>query len=48
MLLISAVSVLIAIGNNVFSVLVGEATASVVREALFLKIQALSLSFRWL
>ena len=42
MLAISAVSVLIAIGNNVFSVQVGEATARDIREALFLKIQALS------
>jgi ATP-binding cassette subfamily B multidrug efflux pump len=42
MLLISAVSFVIAIGNNVFSVQVGEATARDVREALFLKIQALS------
>ncbi len=42
MLLISAVSLVIAIGNNVFSVQVGEATARDVREALFLKIQALS------
>src|SRR5512139_3869170 len=42
MLIISAVSTVIAIGNNVFSVQVGEATARDVREALFLKIQALS------
>src|SRR5512135_652355 len=42
MLLISMVSLVIAIGNNVFSVQVGEATARDVREALFLKIQALS------
>src|SRR5512139_2933522 len=42
MLLISAVSTLIAIGNNIFSVQVGEATARDVREALFMKIQALS------
>lgn len=42
MLLISAISVIIAVGNNVFSVQVGEATARDVREALFLKIQALS------
>jgi ATP-binding cassette, subfamily B, multidrug efflux pump len=42
MLIISAVSMIIAIGNNVFSVQVGEATARDVREALFLKIQALS------
>jgi len=42
MLMISAVSFVIAIGNNVFSVQVGEATARDVREALFLKIQALS------
>ncbi len=42
MLVISAVSTVIAIGNNVFSVQVGEATARDVREALFLKIQALS------
>jgi ATP-binding cassette subfamily B protein len=42
MLAISAVSTVIAIGNNVFSVQVGEATARDVREALFLKIQTLS------
>ena len=42
MLMISLVSLVIAIGNNVFSVQVGEATARDVREALFLKIQALS------
>jgi ATP-binding cassette, subfamily B, multidrug efflux pump len=42
MLAISAVSMLIAIGNNVFSVQVGESTARDVREALFLKIQTLS------
>src|SRR5512136_1144363 len=42
MLLISLVSLVIAVGNNVFSVQVGEATARDVREALFLKIQALS------
>ena len=42
MLLITAVSTVIAIGNNVFSVQVGEATARDLREALFLKIQALS------
>ena len=42
MLIISAVSTLIAIGNNNLSVQVGEATARDVREALFLKIQALS------
>ena len=42
MLVISAVSTLIAIGNNFFSVQVGESTARDIREALFLKIQALS------
>ncbi len=42
MLIISAVSTLIAIGNNIFSVQVGESTARDVREALFLKIQKLS------
>ena len=42
MLAISAVSTLIAIGNNFFSVQVGESTARDIREALFLKIQALS------
>ena len=42
MLIISAVSTLIAIGNNNLSVQVGEATARDVREALFLKIQTLS------
>ena len=42
MLSISAVSTLIAIGNNNLSVQVGEATARDVREALFLKIQTLS------
>src|SRR5512136_1617147 len=42
MLAISAVSTLIAIGNNNLSVQVGESTARDVREALFLKIQTLS------
>jgi len=42
MLIISAMSALIAIGNNIFSVQVGESTARDVREALFLKIQNLS------
>lgn len=42
MLAISAVSTLIAIGNNHLSVQVGESTARDIREALFLKIQALS------
>ena len=42
MLAISAVSTVIAIGNNNLSVQVGESTARDVREALFLKIQTLS------
>jgi ATP-binding cassette, subfamily B, multidrug efflux pump len=42
MLAISAVSTVIAIGNNVFSVQVGEGVARDLRDALFLKIQALS------
>jgi ATP-binding cassette subfamily B protein len=42
MLAISAVSTLIAIGNNNLSVQVGESTARDLREALFLKIQSLS------
>src|SRR5512135_2064922 len=42
MLMISLVTLIIAIGNNVFSVQVGESTARDIREALFLKIQALS------
>jgi ATP-binding cassette subfamily B multidrug efflux pump len=42
MLGISALSVLIAIGNNVFSVKVGEGVARDLREALFLKIQSYS------
>ncbi len=42
MLAISAVSTLIAVGNNNLSVQVGESTARDIREALFLKIQALS------
>lgn len=42
MLIITAVSTLIAIGNNILSVQVGESTARDVREALFLKIQDLS------
>ncbi len=39
---ISALSTLIAIGNNLFSVQVGEGVARDLREALFLKIQTLS------
>jgi ATP-binding cassette subfamily B multidrug efflux pump len=42
MLGISALSTLIAIGNNVFSVRVGEGVARDLREALFLKIQSYS------
>ncbi|HEY4188442.1 MAG TPA: ABC transporter ATP-binding protein [Polyangia bacterium] len=42
MLGISVVSVFIAIGNNVFSVRVGEGVARDLREALFLKIQSYS------
>jgi ATP-binding cassette subfamily B multidrug efflux pump len=42
MLGISAVSTVIAIGNNVFSVRVGEGVARDLREALFLKIQSYS------
>ncbi|HSD84583.1 MAG TPA: ABC transporter ATP-binding protein [Anaerolineae bacterium] len=42
MLAISAVSTLIAIGNNNLSIQVGEGTARDIREALFLKIQTLS------
>jgi ATP-binding cassette, subfamily B, multidrug efflux pump len=42
MLGISALSTLIAIGNNVFSVRVGEGVARDLREALFLKIQSFS------
>ncbi len=42
MLGISALSTLIAIGNNVFSVRVGEGVARDLREALFLKIQGFS------
>jgi ATP-binding cassette subfamily B protein len=42
MLLISAVQTLVAIGNNVTSIRVGEGTARDLREALFLKIQTYS------
>ncbi len=42
MLGISAVSTVIAIGNNVYSVRVGEAVARDLREALFVKIQSYS------
>ncbi|HEX4339138.1 MAG TPA: ABC transporter ATP-binding protein [Polyangiaceae bacterium] len=42
MLGISAVSTVIAIGNNVYSVRVGEGVARDLREALFLKIQSYS------
>lgn len=39
---ISALSTLIAIGNNIFSVQVGESVARDLREALFLKVQSFS------
>jgi ATP-binding cassette subfamily B protein len=42
MLLISAVSTVFAIGNNYYSVQVGESVARDLRETLFLKIQAFS------
>jgi ATP-binding cassette subfamily B protein len=42
MLAISALSTLVAIGNNIFSVRVGECVARDLREALFLKIQSYS------
>jgi ATP-binding cassette subfamily B multidrug efflux pump len=42
MLAISAISTIFAIGNNYFSVQVGEGVARDVREVLFLKIQAFS------
>jgi ATP-binding cassette subfamily B multidrug efflux pump len=42
MLSISALSTLIAIGNNIFSVQVGEGVARDLRDALFLKIQTFS------
>lgn len=42
MLCISAVSTVFAIGNNYFSVTVGEGVARDVRDAIFLKIQGLS------
>jgi ATP-binding cassette subfamily B protein len=42
MICISLVSTLIAIGNNVFSVQVGESVARDLRDALFLKIQSYS------
>ncbi len=44
MVSISLISTLIAIGNNIFSVQVGEGVARDLREALFLKIQAFSYS----
>jgi ATP-binding cassette, subfamily B, multidrug efflux pump len=44
MIVISLLSMLIAIGNNIFSVQVGEGVARDLREAIFLKIQ--SFSFR--
>lgn len=40
MLLISALSAVIAIANNIFSVRVGEGVARDLRDALFLKIQS--------
>src|SRR5574340_344283 len=40
MLVISLIQTLFAIGNNVLSIQVGEGTARDLREALFLKIQA--------
>jgi ATP-binding cassette subfamily B multidrug efflux pump len=42
MLAISALSTIIAIGNNIFSVRVGESVARDLREAIFIKIQNLS------
>ncbi len=42
MLGVSALSTLIAVGNNYFSVRVGESVARDIREALFLKIQSFS------
>lgn len=42
MLLISALSAVIAIGNNIFSVQAGEGVARDLRDALFVKIQAYS------
>ena len=42
MLGISALSTLVAIGNNVFSIRVGEGVARDLREALFRKVQSLS------
>jgi ATP-binding cassette subfamily B multidrug efflux pump len=42
MLVISALQTLFAIGNNLFSIQVGEGVARDVREALFLKIQSFS------
>jgi ATP-binding cassette subfamily B multidrug efflux pump len=42
MLCISALSTLIAVGNNIFSVRVGESVARDLREAIFLKIQNFS------
>jgi ATP-binding cassette subfamily B protein len=42
MLVISAISTMFAIGNNYFSVQVGEGVARDMREALFLKIQSFS------
>jgi ATP-binding cassette subfamily B multidrug efflux pump len=42
MLAVSAVSIVVAVGNNNLSVLVGESVARDLREALFLKIQTFS------
>jgi len=42
MLLISAISAVVAVGNNYYSVQVGEGVARDMREALFLKIQSFS------
>jgi len=42
MLTISAVSTLFAIGNNIFSIRVGESVARDLREAIFVKIQSFS------
>jgi ATP-binding cassette subfamily B multidrug efflux pump len=44
MVLISVVSTLIAIGNNIYSIRAGEGVARDLREALFLKIQSFSFS----
>ncbi len=42
MILISVLSTIIAIGNNIYSIRAGEGTARDLREALFLKIQSFS------